>query len=123
MSSEEHDELQRNAVVWLKQQGFTNVMTEVKVIIEGELAGTMAPGKGNRYGTTLTPDVIGINGTRKAVIECGSIIPLDRLYKFQSLGFEVYIWPFDALEPYLWSEDVCLCRFCGRRFERAKFIK
>lgn len=123
MSSEEHDKLQRNATAWLRQQGFTNVVTETRIVVTGKLAGSIAPGKGNHYGTTLTPDVIGINGTRKAVVECGSIIPLDRLYKFQSLGFEVYVWPYDALEPYLWSESVCMCRFCGRKFKHVRFNK
>ncbi len=122
MPSEEHDELEEKAVAWLKQQGFTGAMTEIKIIVVGKSAGSIAPKKGNPYGTTHTPDVVGLSSTRKVIIECGTISGQDRLYRFQDLGFEVYIWPYDALEPYLWSKDICFCRYCGRKFENMNTI-
>lgn len=117
MPSEEHSELEERAIAWLKQQGFVDIMTETKIVVVGDSAGKIACKTGNPYGTTRTPDVIGLGSTRKVIIECGSMVRPDKLYQFRDLGFEVYIWPYDAVEPYLWSKDVRFCGHCGRKFE------
>lgn len=131
MPSKEHDELVEMAAAWLTGQGFTEVLIEAKVVVVGELKGSIARREDIHYGyiyesihgTTRTPDVIGFNNKRRVIIECGSVMRLERLSQFQDLGFEVYIWPYDTLEPYLWSGSICLCKHCGRKFEHTNFYK
>lgn len=117
MSTEEHDEIEERASAWLSRQGFINILVEPKIAVAGNSAGEVAPEKGNPYRTTLTPDVVGYRGTRKVAVECGSAMRPGRLALLRGLGYEVYLWPYDAEEPYKWSEDVNFCRFCGRKFE------
>ena len=117
MAYEEHDEMKKGAIAWLRQQGFVDILVEAKIIVTGDSAGKVAPEKGNPRGTTLVPDVIGYSSDRKVIVECGSVGPPDRLLLFSGLGYEVYVWPYDGKEPYKWSEDVNYCRFCGRKFE------
>lgn len=118
--AEEHDALKEKATAWLEQRGFSDIVVEPKIAIVGEFAGNTVPSRSKEYGPTLSPDIVGRDGARKLVVECGSIMETDRLYVFRDLGFEVYLWPYDADEPFLWSENVGFCRFCGRRFEHLK---
>lgn len=116
MPSEEHNRMVDRAILWLQQQKFVSVMVETKIVVEGHYVGVTAPRGAYPRGATLTPDAIGYSDSRKVVVECGSVVQLDRLHIFKSLGYEVYIWPYDAEEPYIWSEDMGLCRYCGRKF-------
>ena len=59
MPSKDHDEIAEKAVAWLKQQGFTDIIVEAKIITVGTSVGKVAPKSSNPRGTTLTPDVIG----------------------------------------------------------------
>ncbi len=100
-------------------------MTETRIMIAGTHRGEINHDK--RFpasgGMTRIPDVIGLSDERKVIIECGSTIDVEKLYLFQDLGFGVYIWPYDDLEPYLWSEDVYFCRHCGHKFNHINFMK
>ncbi len=122
MPSREHKDIVWEAYIWLRQQGFVDILVETRIIVVGDSAGETTPEGRYLPGVTLKPDVIGYKSTLKVVIECGSIMKPSRLLVFQEMGYEVYVWPYDAKEPYLWSENLGLCRFCGRKFEHSRHI-
>ena len=59
-------------------------------------------------------DVMGMVGDRKIAVECGGSLR-SKLQHIECIVDELYIFPYGASEPFLWSDEVELCRFCGRR--------
>lgn len=105
-----HKQLQARALIYLQNLGCNDAQIE-RVI--GESWNSRRQG-------TITADVAGYLGGKLITIECGG---LGRKVRFRRYGrllssgdiAVIFVWPYNAVEPYIWQPDLEICPTCGNK--------
>ena len=102
---DKHSKLKGKAVEWLKNKGFNDIETEVRIL-------NSQTGKAWR-GSYLV-DIIGRNDKFKVAIECGGS-QVDKLNNIYDEFDKIFIFPYGEEEPYEWKTNENLCQNCGHK--------
>ena len=103
--SEKHNQLVDLAIAWLRSNNYNDIEVEVKVPSD-------VPARSYPYRRYYSLDVVGRDGSKKVVVECGGS-KSSKLDTLLGLFDEVWVLPYGAKTPYQWETGKDICQNCG----------